>query len=124
MASQGFPARGIMKKDADGAGRRLAAKPIKLVGLADYQAGAIVSRTLVDRKTGTVTFFAFDRGQGLSEHTAPFDALVHLLEDDAEVTISGKAYHVQAGEMIILPAGEPHALRATNRFKMLLIMIR
>ena len=100
------------------------AKPIKLVELADYQTGAIVSRTLIDRKTGTVTFFAFDRGQGLSEHTAAFDALVHLLEGEAEVTVSGKAQNVQAGGMIILPAGEPHALRAMKRFKMLMTMIR
>ncbi len=113
-----------MTADEKGAGRRLAAKPIELAGLAEYQSDAIVSRTLVDRKTGTVTFFAFERGQGLSEHTAPFDAFVHLLEGEAEVTISGKAHRVRAGEMIIMPAGEPHALRAKKRFKMLLIMIR
>jgi len=102
----------------------LAGKAIELVGLADYQSDAIVSRTLVDRKAGTVTFFAFERGQGLSEHTAPFDALVHVLEGETEVTISGKAHRVIAGEIIMLPAGKPHALKATKRFKMLLIMIR
>ena len=113
-----------MTADEEDARHRLAAKPIKLAGLAEYQADAIVSRTLVDRRTGTVTFFAFERGQGLSEHTAPFDALAHVLEGEAEVTVSGKAHRVHAGEMIIMPAGEPHALRARKRFKMLLIMIR
>jgi len=113
-----------MKPGREGTGPDLAGKPSELVGLADYQPDAIVSRTLVDRKSGTVTVFAFDRGQGLSEHTAPFDALVQVLEGEAEVVISGKAHTVRAGEMILLPAGKPHALRARVRFKMLLTMIR
>ena len=99
----------------------------RVVGLADlleYQDGAVVSRALIDRETGTVTLFAFDEGEGLSEHTAPFDALVHVLDGEAEVTISGKPFRVKQGEMIIMPADEPHALRAAERFKMLLVMIR
>jgi quercetin dioxygenase-like cupin family protein len=93
-------------------------------GAIDYQEGGIVSRTIIDKKSGTVTLFAFDQGQGLSEHTAPFDALVHLLEGQAEITISGKPLRVRQGEMVIMPAGEPHALSAVERFKMLLTMIR
>jgi quercetin dioxygenase-like cupin family protein len=96
----------------------------KLVDIADYQTGSIVSRTIIDKKTGTVTFFAFDEGQGLSEHTAPFDALVHILDGEVEITISGKTFSLKAGEMIIMPANESHALKAIKRFKMLLIMIR
>jgi quercetin dioxygenase-like cupin family protein len=83
-----------------------------------------VSRTILDKKTGTVTFFAFDKGQGLSEHTAPFDALVYLLDGEAEVVISGKLSRLKAGEMVIIPANDPHALRAITRFKMILTMIR
>ncbi|NJE06334.1 cupin domain-containing protein [Thermococcus sp. M36] len=96
----------------------------KLKELVEYQEGSIVSRTLLDKKTGTVTLFAFDRGQGLSEHTAPFDAMVYVLEGEVEVTISGKPYRLKEGEMIIMPANEPHALTALDRFKMLLVMIR
>jgi quercetin dioxygenase-like cupin family protein len=96
----------------------------RFVDLADYQEGSIVSRTIIDKKTGTVTFFAFDQGQGLSEHTAPFDALVHLLDGEVEITISGKAHRLSTGEMIIMPANEPHALKALKRFKMILTMIR
>lgn len=92
--------------------------------LVSYQDGSIVSRTIIDKKTGTVTLFAFAEGQGLSEHTAPFDALVYLLDGEAEVTISGKPLCLKAGEMVIMPANEPHALRALQKFKMLLIMIR
>jgi quercetin dioxygenase-like cupin family protein len=102
----------------------LIAKATKLVDLADYQDGSIVSRTIIDQKTGTVTFFAFDEGQGLSEHTAPFDALVHILDGEVEITISGKPFQLKVGEMIIMPANEPHALKAIKKFKMLLIMIR
>jgi quercetin dioxygenase-like cupin family protein len=96
----------------------------RLIDLADYQEGSIVSRTILDKKTGTVTFFAFDKGQGLSEHTAPFDALVYLLDGEAEVVISGKLSRLKAGEMVIMPANDPHALRAITRFKMILTMIR
>ncbi|HEY81944.1 MAG TPA: cupin domain-containing protein [Dehalococcoidia bacterium] len=102
----------------------LGTQVLKMLDLIDYQEGAVVSRTLIDKKAGTLTLFAFAEGQGLSEHTAPFDALVYLLDGEAEVTISGKAFHLTAGEMLIMPAGEPHALKAIKKFKMLLVMIR
>ena len=103
---------------------KLIAAPAKLVDLIGYQEGSVVSRTLIDKKAGTVTLFAFDEAQGLSEHTAPYDATVCLLEGEAEIVISGKPHRVEGGEVIILPANEPHALKALKRFKMLLIMIR
>ena len=103
---------------------KLIAQQASAHDLLDYQEGSVVSRTLIDKKTGTVTLFAFDEGQGLSEHTAPFDALVHIIDGEAEITISGKAIHMKGGEMVIMPANEPHALRALKRFKMILIMIR
>ena len=96
----------------------------KLTHLVSYQEGAIVSKTIVEKETGTVTLFAFDAGQGLSEHTAPFDALVYLLDGEAEISISGKPFHLRDGEMIVMPANQPHALKAIKRFKMLLTMIR
>jgi quercetin dioxygenase-like cupin family protein len=99
----------------------------KVIALADsvaYQDGAIISQTLIEKKTGTVTLFAFDEGQGLSEHTAPFDALVYLLDGSAEVVISGKSHNLNTGEMIIMPAGNPHSLVALTRFKMLLVMVK
>ena len=102
----------------------VSANPIKLVDLIDYQDESVVSRTIVDKGAGTVTLFAFDEGQGLSEHTAPFDALVHTLDGEVEVIISGKAVQLKKDEMVIMPANKPHALKATKRFKMLLIMIR
>ena len=102
----------------------LLGKIADVAGLIEYQQGAVVSRTVMNKKTGTVTVFAFDKGQGLSEHTAPFDALVHLLDGRGEVTISGKPLQLESGEMVIMPANEPHALRATDRFKMMLVMIR
>jgi quercetin dioxygenase-like cupin family protein len=102
----------------------MAGRVVVLVDLLDYQEGAVVSRTIIDKPTGTVTLFAFDQGQGLSEHTAPFDALVYLLEGEAAVTVSGQESTVRAGEMLIMPADEPHALRAVSRFKMALVMIR
>ena len=95
-----------------------------LLDLANYQEGAVVSRTLISRPTGTVTLFAFDEGQGLSEHTAPFDALAHLLEGEAEIVVSGKALPAKAGEAVLMPANQPHSLKALTRFKMLLTMIR
>jgi quercetin dioxygenase-like cupin family protein len=104
--------------------KRLLARVTRLVDLADYQTGAIVSRTVIDKDAGSVTFFAFDKGQGLSEHTAPYDALVYILDGEAEVTISGKVLLLVEGEMVIMPANEPHALRANKRFKMLLTMVR
>ena len=102
----------------------LVSKVKRLTDLADYQTGSIVSRTIVDKKTGTVTFFAFDKGQGLSEHTAPFDAMVYIIDGEAEITISGKPFYLKQGEMIIMPANEPHALKAVKKFKMILTMIR
>jgi len=90
----------------------------------NYQDGSVVSKTLIKKKTGTVTLFAFDQGQGLSEHTAPFDALVCILDGKAEITISGNPYILKTGEMIILPVNEPHSLKAVKRFKMMLTMIR
>lgn len=92
--------------------------------LVDYREDSIVSRELLKKKTGTVTAFAFWQGQGLSEHTAPFDAMVHIIEGCAQITIAGIPHRVSSGEMIIMPAGKPHALHAQERFKMLLIMIR
>jgi quercetin dioxygenase-like cupin family protein len=100
------------------------AETLEMMSLAEYQEGSIVSRTLIDKKAGTVTFFAFDQGQGLSEHVAPFDALVSIFDGEAEVVISGKTFHLRDGEMIILPANKPHALKATKKFKMMLIMIK
>lgn len=97
---------------------------VSATGLVDYQTGGVVSKTIVDRNAGTVTVFSFDKGEGLSEHTAPYDALVMILEGVAEVTISGGPNLLRSGEMIIMPAGEPHALKALERFKMMLTMIR
>jgi quercetin dioxygenase-like cupin family protein len=102
----------------------LVGQAVRAIDLADYQEGSVVSRTIIDRKAGTVTFFAFDEGQGLSEHTAPFDALVYVLEGAAEIVISGRPIRVKAGEMVIMPANQPHAVRAPQRFKMILTMIR
>ena len=84
----------------------------------------MVSKTIIDKSTGTVTFFAFDKGQGLSEHTAPYDALIHIIEGEAEITIGGKPNNLIEGEIIIMPANKPHSLQAVEKFKMLLIMIR
>jgi quercetin dioxygenase-like cupin family protein len=97
---------------------------LALTGLVEYQAGTVVSRTLVKKPTGTVTVFAFDAGEGLSEHTAPFDALVLVVEGEAEISVAGKPCRVRAGELLRLPAHHSHAVRAVQRFKMVLIMIR
>jgi quercetin dioxygenase-like cupin family protein len=102
----------------------LTSKVENMAGLVGYQAGSVVSRTIIDRPAGTLTLFAFDAGQGLSEHTAPFDALVYLLEGSAEVTISGRSLRLEPGEMVIMPARQPHALKAVRRFKMLLVMVK
>jgi quercetin dioxygenase-like cupin family protein len=104
--------------------KNFSAESVYTTDLVSYQPGAVVSRTLINKKTGTVTLFAFDAGEGLSEHTAPFDALVYLLDGEAEVIISGKSHHLKAGEMILMPAGEPHALKAIQQFKMMLTMIK
>ena len=96
----------------------------QLSGLLQYQDGAIVSRVLLKNKGGTVTMFAFDTGEGLSEHTAPFDALVVVIDGEAEIEIAGKGFKLRQGETIILPANQRHAVKAATKFKMLLIMIR
>ena len=96
----------------------------QLADLLQYQDGSIVSRVLLKNKGGTVTLFAFDVGEGLSEHTAPFDALVVVTEGDVDVDIAGESYKVRQGETITLPANRPHAVKAATKFKMLLIMIR
>lgn len=97
---------------------------MKLADVVSYQAGAVVSRELVSKNSGTVTVFAFDAGQGLSEHTAPFDALVHIIDGEVEITIAAKPLNLAAGDMVIMPANKPHALKALTRFKMMLTMIR
>ncbi len=101
-----------------------AAEAVSLAAMANYQEGAVVSRTLIQRPAATITLFAFDEGQGLSEHTAPFDALAQVLEGEAEITLSGKPMVTKAGSAVLMPANQPHALKALTRFKMLLTMIR
>jgi quercetin dioxygenase-like cupin family protein len=101
-----------------------AAEVVRPSDLVQYQPGAVVSRTLIQRPTGTVTLFAFDAGQGLSEHTAAFDALVQVIEGEGEFTIAGKPFALHAHEAILWPAHQPHAVAASSRFKMLLLMIR
>jgi quercetin dioxygenase-like cupin family protein len=101
-----------------------ASQSVRVADLVNYQTGAVVSRTLLKRPTGTVTVFAFDAEQGLSEHTSPFDALLQVLEGQAEITIAGKPLCTGAGECVLLPANQPHAVKATTPFKMLLTMIR
>ena len=101
--------------------------PAQVAAVAEhvgYQDGAVVSREIVRKPAGSVTLFAFDEGQGLSEHTAPFDALVQVVDGEAEITVCGKPHRVRGGEMILMPAGEPHALKALKRFKMILTMVR
>lgn len=100
------------------------AEIVRLTNLINYQEGSVVSRTLVRRVTGTVTLFAFDEGEGLSEHTAAFDAVAHMLEGEAEITVSGKALRTTAGDAVLMPANQPHSLKALSRFKMLLTMVR
>jgi quercetin dioxygenase-like cupin family protein len=110
----------MSKKDSS----KLVAKASNLVDLIDYQEGSVVSRTIIDKKTGTITLFAFDENQGLSEHTAPYDAMVYVLDGEVDITISGKEVWLKQGEMTIMPANEPHALTAKTKFKMLLTMIK
>ena len=113
-----------MGQDENIADDELTGRAVDLAGLVDYQDAAVVSRTLIKRATGTVTLFAFDEGQELSEHTSPFDALVQVLDGEVEITISGSPLRLSAGQMVIMPAEKPHALRATERMKMMLVMIR
>jgi len=102
----------------------LMAKKAKLADLVDYRTASVVSRTLIDKEPGTVTLFAFDKGEGLSEHTAPYDALVYILDGQAEISIVGKSHRLEEGEIIIMPSNQPHALKALEKFKMMLIMVR
>jgi quercetin dioxygenase-like cupin family protein len=113
-----------MKITKDKNAEDLKARAIDLAGLVGYQDGAIVSREIVSQPTGTVTAFAFGEGEQLSEHTAPFDAMAIDLDGEADISIGGKVHRVKPGEMIIMPAAIPHALRAVTRFKMLLVMIK
>ena len=98
--------------------------PNELEKLIDYQTSSVVSKTIIKQPSGTVTLFAFDKGEGLNEHTTPFDALVYLVDGEAEITISGKVNLVKKGEIILMPANQPHALKAKSRFKMMLVMIK
>jgi quercetin dioxygenase-like cupin family protein len=104
--------------------QELESKASNLEGLIDYQEGSVVSRTIIDKKTGSVTLFAFDENQGLSEHTAPYDALVYVIEGEVNVTIASKPISLKQGEVTIMPANHPHALTAKTKFKMLLTMIK
>lgn len=99
-------------------------RPIDLAGSIEYAPNSVVSRTLIDNRAGTITLFAFDAGQGLSEHSAPFNAVVQVLDGEAEITIGGKAVNIAAGQILVMPADIPHAVRAAQRFKMLLTMLR
>ena len=105
-------------------GKKLETHVIKLLELIDYQEGAVVSRTIINKNAGTVTLFAFDEGQTLSEHTAPYNALMYLIDGEAEVILSGNPHYLKEGEMIVMPANKPHALKAVKKFKMLLILIQ
>lgn len=100
------------------------AQAVPVAALVDYQSGSIVSREILKGTTGKVTLFAFDEGEGLSEHTSPFNVLVQIIEGEAEITISSQPHQVKAGELILMPAQQPHALKALKRFKMILTMIR
>jgi quercetin dioxygenase-like cupin family protein len=113
-----------MEQDRKRAVTNNVAQVLKLADLVNYQEGSVVSRTLIDKTPGTVTLFAFGEGQGLSEHIAPFDAIVYLLDGEAEITIGGKTFHLREDEMIVMPANKPHALKAIKKFKMMLVMIR
>lgn len=114
-----------MSQDKNSAGTKFEpARALKLANLVDYQSGSIVSREILRAANGRVTLFAFDEGEALSEHTSPFNALVQIAEGEAEITIAGQPHHVTAGELILMPAQQPHALTAVKRFKMVLTMIR
>jgi quercetin dioxygenase-like cupin family protein len=113
-----------MQKEEQVQDNPLLAKVAELELLVKYQKGAVVSRTLIDKQAGTITLFAFDEGQGLSEHSAPFDALVYVFDGEAEVTISGKPLRLKSRDMTVMPANQTHALKAVKSFKMMLIMIK
>ena len=102
----------------------LTQKPAMLKDWTDYQNGSIVSRKIIQKETGSITFFAFDQGQELNTHSAPFDTLVHIVDGEAEIRIDDQPHLVSAGQILMLPANRPHAVRAAKRFKMLLVMVR
>lgn len=103
---------------------KLIGKAVKMSDLVGYQPGSVVSREVINKSTGTVTIFAFDEGEGLSTHSAPFDAMVAVVDGECDITIDDQPNHLKAGDMIIMPAGHPHSVKALKKFKMLLIMIR
>ena len=113
-----------MSPEAQITDKELLARVADTAELVQYQTGSIVSRTSIKKPTGTVTLFAFDAGQELSEHTAPFDALVYVLEGETEITISGEPMRLKAGQTVIMPANKPHAVKAVTKFKMMLVMVR
>jgi len=114
-----------MERDKKHTGmEKLKTQATNLVDLIDYQEGSVVSREIISRKTGTITLFAFDEGQGLSEHTAPFDAVVEIVEGEAQLAIGDNVLGARSGQMVIMPANVPHSVKATKKFKMLLTMIR
>jgi quercetin dioxygenase-like cupin family protein len=119
-----YPGGIDVAKDKDMPDDELRGRVFDLHALVDYQDGAVVSRTLIKKPTGTVTLFAFDAAQELSEHTSPFDALVAVLDGELEITISGSPLRLTAGQLVIMPAEKPHALRAIRRAKMMLVMVR
>jgi len=114
----------MVKNENSASNNPFMAQATALARLIDYQDGSVVSRTVIDKTAGTVTLFAFDEGEGLSEHTTPYDALVYVFDGEADITISGKPLHVKQGEITIMPANEPHALKAAKKFKMLLVMVK
>jgi quercetin dioxygenase-like cupin family protein len=114
----------VVPVDESSSAKTVATGPLTLKELVAYQEGAIVSRTLVNESGGTVTIFAFDEGQGLSEHTSPFDALVIVIEGAVDIRVSSKDLHLNEGQMIIMPANKPHELKAVTRLKMMLVMVR
>lgn len=103
---------------------KLAGQVLNITELINYQEGSVVSRTIAEKPVGTVTIFAFDDEQGLSEHTAPYDAIVQIIDGETDITISGKTLRAKAGELVIMPSGQPHSLKAVGKFKMILTMIR
>ncbi|MFX0028402.1 MAG: cupin domain-containing protein [Candidatus Hermodarchaeota archaeon] len=104
--------------------KEILAQVFDLEDMLDYQEGSVVSRTIINKDVGTVTLFSFDENEGLSEHTTPFDALVYIFDGEADITISNQSHIVKKGQMIIMPANEPHALKAISKFKMMLVMIK
>ena len=113
-----------MSNDLNNQSENSPVKKINTDSIIEYQKDSVVSKTIISKKTGTVTLFAFDKGQGLSEHTAPFDALVNIADGEAKITVDGNEHFLSKGEMIILPANKPHAVESITRFKMLLVMIK